>query len=74
MATTWEVTGDLPGQYDFDGANNPVTGHLISFTTGEGHQGSVFVPETHYNAAYVRAQVAAKARVADEIGSLKSGS
>lgn len=70
MATTWEVTGDTPGQYDFDGAGNPVVGHLISFTTGEGRTGSVFVPEAHYNPQYVRTQIAAKARVADEIGSL----
>lgn len=70
MATTWSVTGDLPGQYEFDGAGNPVTGHLVSFTTGEGRTGNVFVPDVHYNPGYVRAQIAAKARIADEIGNL----
>lgn len=72
MATTWKVTGDLPGQFDFDAAGNPITGHLISFTTGQGSSGQVFIPDVHYNTQYVRTQIHAKAQVADEIGSLAS--
>lgn len=73
MATTWQVTGDTPGQYDFDGAGNPVVGHTVAFVTGEGHTGSVFIPDTHYNATYVRAQIQAKARIVDEVNTLTSG-
>lgn len=74
MATTWQITGDTPDQYEFDAANNPVTGHRVSFLTGAGRRGSVFVPEDHYNAAAVRQLVAAKAAIADEVGSLTSDS
>lgn len=73
MATTWKVTGDTPGQYDYDGAGNPVVGHLIAFVTGENRPGSVFVPEAHYNPDYIRHQVAAKAAVVDQVGNLASG-
>jgi hypothetical protein len=72
MAVTWQVTGDTPGQYDMDAAGNPVTGHVIAFTTGAGNRGTVFVPDQHYNAASVKALVAAQAAIVDEISSLKS--
>lgn len=73
MAVSWDVTADLPGQFDFDAAGNPIDGHRISFVTGKGAKGTVFVPEAHYNAASVRAMIQAKAAVADEIATLSSG-
>lgn len=72
MAVTWQVTGDTPDQYDFTAAGNPVLGHQITFLTGEGNRGSVFIPQDHYNAGYVRAQVHAEASRADEINALTS--
>lgn len=73
MAASWQVTGDTPDQYEFDGAGNPVIGHRVAFLTGEGHRGSVFIPNDHYNPHYVRIQIAAQAAVADEVNSLSSG-
>lgn len=73
MATSWRVTGDQPGQFDFDGAGTPIEGHRVSFVTGAGSSGYVFVPEAHYNPASVRALIAAKAATADEIASLSAG-
>lgn len=71
--TSWQVTGDTPDQYQFDGAGNAVLGHQIAFITGEGHRGSVFIPEDHYNPGYVRTQLARRAAVTDEVNTL-SGS
>lgn len=69
---SWQVTGDTPDQYDFDGAGNPVLGHRVAFITGAGHRGSVFVPQDHYNAQYVRTQIARQAAIADEVAALAS--
>lgn len=73
MAGTWQVTGDTPDQYDFDGAGTPIQGHKIAFITGQGHRGSVFVPDDHYNPAYVKAQLVKAAETADGVNTL-SGS
>jgi hypothetical protein len=72
MASTWRVTGDAPDAYEFDGAGNAVPGHAISFVTGEGFKGSVFVPNEHYNATTVRNLIAKQAAVVDDINSLQS--
>lgn len=70
MPTTWQVTGDLPDQSEFDGAGNAVTGHRITFITGDGNRGSVFVDDDHYNADNVRTLIGAQAAKADEIRGL----
>jgi len=70
MATTWEVTGDTPDQYDFNAGGNPVLGHVITFMTGERNRGSVFVPNDHYSVATVRKLIAAQAAIADGVGNL----
>lgn len=67
---TWQVTGDTPDQYQFDNPGNPVLGHVIAFTTGEGNKGSVFVPNDHYSAAKVKTLVAAQAAIVDEVRNL----
>lgn len=73
MDTSWQVTGDVPNQWGFDAASNAVAGHVVSFTTGRGNKGSVFVPDDHYTVDEVRALVAAQAKRADDIRSLSSG-
>lgn len=69
---SWRVTSDAGGQYDWDAAGNPVSGHVVSFLTGNGNKGSVFVPDDHYNVAAVKALIAGQADVADSIASLSS--
>lgn len=70
VPTTWQVTGDTPDQLEFDGAGNPVQGHRVSFRTGDGNVGSVFVDDNHYNAANVRKMINAQAVRADEVAGL----
>lgn len=72
--TSWSVTGDTPDQYEFDGGGNPVVGHVVAFITGEGHRGSVFVPNDHYNVNAVKQLVHAQAAIADSVGGLTSDS
>lgn len=72
MAATWHVTGQAADQYEVDGAGNPVTGYRVSFLTGEGNRGSVFVPNDHYKEATVKTLIQAAANTMDGIGSLKS--
>lgn len=74
MAVSWQVTGDTPDTYEFDGAGNPVVGHTVSFITGDGHRGSVFVPNDHYRTDAVKALIEAKAATVAEVNTLTSDS
>jgi hypothetical protein len=40
---SWKVIGVNPS-VDITGGGNPVTGNTITYQTGLGHRGSVFVP------------------------------
>lgn len=72
MAASWQVTGDSPDQVWFV-AGQSVTGHLITFITGAGKEGSVQVPDLDYVPARVRAIIQAKANVVDEVNALRAG-
>lgn len=72
MAASWQIAGDVPDQVNFSGAT-PVTGHLITFITGNGNRGSVFVPDDQYNPTRVKAIVQAKANVVDQVNALHEG-
>lgn len=47
-------------------------GYDVTFLTGQGHTGTVFVPMTRYTAANVRAAVQSQANLLDEVGNLTS--
>jgi len=71
--TTWQVTGQT--EYTQVAATGPpVAGVKVFYTTGQGHSGSVFLPNAQYNVGNVRAAVAAAAENMDAVGSLSSGS
>jgi hypothetical protein len=74
MSTTWRVTADVPDQYSFDGGGSPVLGHQVSFITGEGNRGTVFVPNDHYNPAAVKVLVNGHAVTVDSVAGLTSES
>ncbi len=69
---TWQVTGDVPDQYDFNAGGTPVVGHQISFLTGAGNRGSVFVPNDHYHPDKIRPLIHAQATIADSVATLTS--
>lgn len=67
----WQVTGQAetmgPGP---NGTFGP--GIQVSFRTGGGHDGSVFIPNGAYNLPQVRAAVAGQAALLDAVGQLTS--
>lgn len=73
MAASWAITGQLDGQLQVGTAGQVITGTVIYFQTGEGNQGSVFIPQTRYDAKEVRKVVQVKADVMDEVSALRAG-
>lgn len=72
MASYYTVTGDLPDQYSNVSGNAPVLGHVITFITGNGHRGSIFVPDDRYDPGVVKPMLQAKADLVDEINALSN--
>ena len=67
--TPASVTGQI--EQTQVGANGTlVQGMTITFTTGTGTTGSVFVPLAQYNAATVKAMIAAQAAKIDAVAAL----
>lgn len=71
MAATWHVTSQAADQYEFDGAGNPIIGYRVSFVTGGGNRGSVFVPNDQYKAETVKTLIQAQANTMDVVGALR---
>jgi hypothetical protein len=69
----WQVTSQSTGQVTVNQAGNVVEGVIVYFITGQGNEGSVFIPNTAYSAANVRARVDQAAATLDEVGNLSSG-
>jgi len=67
-ATTWNVIGVRP-DVDISGGQ-PVKGSTITFTTGQGHRGSVFAPDATPVPDGVAALIRAAATRLDVMGSL----
>lgn len=72
MAVSWTVTGQLDNQYSVDGSGQPILGHVISFITGGGERGSVFIPEDKYTVGNVERAIKAKAEIVAAVGRLAS--
>lgn len=69
--TSWQVTGQAE-RTDIAADGTPVRGFTVYFSTGAGHQGSVFVPAGQYSTDTVRAMIAAAAARMDAVGALTS--
>jgi hypothetical protein len=67
--STWQVTSQIPATMPGP-AGRFVKGVTITFVTGKGFSGEVFVPDTAYNTDNVRALLAAQAQKVDDIGTL----
>jgi S-adenosylhomocysteine hydrolase len=66
---TWSVTSQVP-QTQIAATGAVQDGYLVSFVTGEGHPGQVFVPMGQYQAAKVRELIQAQANTIDQVGAL----
>lgn len=69
--TTWTV--DSQTEQTQGGPQGIVRGVLISFTTGLGNKGTVFVPDTAYSVDAARAAIQARAAMLDAVSQLSSG-
>lgn len=72
LPTSWTVTGQTETGGLFNGSF--VDGYKVTFVTGAGNNGSVFVPHANYNASFVTGAIAAKAATIDAVSALSSGS
>ena len=70
-AATWQVTAQQE-TVDRGPGGSFEPGVTVSFTTGAGHAGTVFVPRGNYSLASVRAAVAGQAALLDAVGQLSS--
>ena len=73
MHASWQVTSQQE-RAEVNPAGQLTDGYRVSFVTGEGHAGTVFVPALKYNVDSVRAMVQDAADRLDAIGSLTSES
>lgn len=64
----WIVTSQQANQVILDNAANPSVGTYIYYTTGEGNQGVVFLPDSHRSEKHARKAVDADADILDTIG------
>lgn len=67
--TTWSVIGVNPS-VDVSGGGAPVKGNSITYQTGLGHRGTVFVPDTAPVPDGVKAIVAAAASRTDSLATM----
>lgn len=67
---SWEITAQATNQVTVNQASNVVEGVIVYFRTGEGNEGSVFVPNAVYNVTRVKAMVSEAARKLDDVGRL----
>lgn len=66
----WSVTGQVQQVRALPNVPRPVDGYTISFVTGYGVNGSVFVPANQYNAPTVQAAIAAQVTQLDAVSAL----
>jgi ssDNA-binding replication factor A large subunit len=66
----WQITSQSTNQIENDNAGRTIVGTRVYFITGDGNEGSVFVPDVHYTTRRVREMVRAEATLIDEVGAL----
>lgn len=69
----WEVTNQAADQVINTQAGQTIVGVIVYFVTGDGNEGSIFVPNSVYpNTATVREMVHKQAVIVDRTGRLVS--
>ena len=71
---TWVITGQATDQVINTPSNQTVVGVTVYFLTGDGNEGSVFIPNNLYNPTNVHKRVHEKAMTLDAVGALTEGS
>jgi hypothetical protein len=71
--STWEVTSQYSGT-DVSVPGKIEQGYYITFRTGNGHDGTIFVPRSKYDPGTVKSAIASEAALLDAVGNLSSSS
>jgi len=66
----WTVTSQLTDQYENTQSGQTLLGVRVYFVTGDGNEGSVFVPNNLYTTKNVTERIRAQAAAIDEVGKL----
>lgn len=66
----WTITSQLADQFENTNAGQTVLGVRVYFITGNGNEGSVFVPDNLYTTKNVQERVRKRAQLIDEVGEL----
>ncbi len=66
----WKITAQLTDQVENTPSGQTLIGVRVYFITGNGNEGSVFVPNQQYSAKNVHSRVRRSAIELDEIGAM----
>lgn len=66
----WRVVSQTPGARVIPGVAAPVSGYTVTFVTGTGATGNVFIGQSDYTPDNVKAAIAAQAATLDAIANL----
>lgn len=66
----WQVTAQQQQTRALPNTQRPVDGYLISFVTGYGVNGNVFLPANQYSADAVKAAIASQVAQLDAVSAL----
>lgn len=66
----WSIVSQQQQTRAVPGSNGPVPGYMVSFVTGYGTNGSVFIPNPQYTVDNVKAAVAAQVAALDAVSVL----
>ena len=67
---SWNITSQVTDQTRNDSAGNTQVGSLVYYTTGDGNNGVVFIPNNLLKIKHVQETVRNDARLLDDIGRL----
>lgn len=68
----WSVVGQTETIQPSPTGSGVVSGVQVSYTTTDGHTGTVFVPDTQYNPDTVRQLINARVALVSQVGRLSS--
>ncbi len=70
---SWEIVDIVTDQTVNTGSNNTQVGSTVHFRTGDGWEGSVFIPDSKWNHDNIKHAVRERAKQLDEAGKLSEG-
>jgi len=70
---SWRISNIISDQTVNTGSNDTQVGSTVHFITGDGWEGSVFIPDNKWNHEHIKTAVRQRAKQLDEVGKLSEG-